>query len=304
MTLKDKATESLRRVTRFTPARWWRNAAIERTAWTVLVWLLFGLFVLGPLATVVLFSFTRSVFQGVTPNTLEWYVALFTKPELYGPLIRSFEIALIVAVIQLFLGTLIAYATVRNRIWGAKTLDAMSNITIALPSVVVGLALLAFYGAFGPAHLLTDLIFGNPLTLTFTIWIVVLAHVLETFPYMVRAVGAVLQKMDPNLEGAARSLGASKFYVFRTITLPQLRPGLVAGSVLVLSRSIAEFGATIIVVAAALRTAPIKIYSEAEAGSLEIAAAYSVVLMLVSFTAYLAMSRWLIKGWEREHLQE
>lgn len=279
--------------------RWWHAESVERAAWTVVVWLLFGTFVLGPLLTVVVFSLTPSVFRGVAPTTLQWYRALFTQPELYGPLIRSFEIALIVGLIQLLLGTLIAYATVRDRVFGAKLLDAMTNITIALPSVVVGLALVAFYGSFGPVHAFTGFLFGNPLTLTFTLWIVVFAHVLETFPYMVRSVGAVLQKMDPALESAARSLGAGRWYVFRTITLPQLRPGLVAGAVLVLSRSIAEFGATIIVVSAVLRTAPIKIYSEAEAGSLEVAAAYSVILMLVSFTAYIAMSRWLLRENER-----
>ena len=287
--------EPLRRLTGPYVERWWHRESVERTAWTLVVWMLFGFFILGPLLTVVVFSFTPSVFQGAAPTTLHWYARLFTEPELYGPLIRSFEIALVVTLIQLVLGTLIAYATVRGRVFGAKTLDAMTNITIALPSVVVGLALLAFYGRYGPVYAFTDFLFKDPLALTFTLWIIVFAHVLETFPYMVRAVSAVLQKMDPTLESAARSLGAGRWYVFRTITLPQLRPGLVAGSVLVLSRSIAEFGATIIVVSAVLRTAPIKIYSEAEAGSLEIAAAYSVVLMLVSFTAYLLMSRWLLK---------
>src|SRR5258706_20064 len=80
--------------------------------------------------------------------------------------------------------------------------------------------------------------------------LLVLAHLLETFPYMVRSVTTGLLRMDGQLEGAARSLGANRWHVFRTITLPQLRPSLVAGSVLVLSRSIAEFGAPIIVVSA------------------------------------------------------
>jgi len=269
---------------------------VERAAWTLVVWLLFALFILGPLLTVLAFSLTSNVFQGVRPTTLQHYVDLFSNAQLYQPLVRSFEVALIVVAIQLVFGTLIAYSTVRGKIFGARTLDAMSNITIALPSVVVGLALLAFYGPFGPISAVAGAIFGNPLTLTWTLWILVFAHVLETFPYMVRSVTAGLQRMDPTLESAARSLGGSKWQVFRTITLPQLRPSLVAGSVLVLSRSIAEFGATIIVVSAVLRTAPVKIYSEAESGSIELAAAYSVVLMLVSFTTYLLMSRWLLKG--------
>lgn len=271
------------------------RAALEKTLWTILVWFLFALLVLGPLLTVLAFSLTESVFRGVRPTTLAHYRELFSDPYLYGPLIRSFEVALIVVVVQLVFGTLVAYTTSRRKILGARTLDALSNITIALPSVVIGLALLSFYGPFGPIAAVTDFV-SDPLTLTWTLWILVFAHVLETFPYMVRSVSAGLQRMDPNLEGAARSLGAGRWQVFRTITLPQLRPSLVAGSVLVLSRSIAEFGATIIVVSALLRTSPIAIYGEAESGRLEFAAAYSVILMLVSFAAYLAMTRWLLKS--------
>lgn len=272
-----------------------KRETLEKSVWTVVVWGLFAILILGPLLTVVAFSFTPSVFEGIGGFTLSWYQRLFSRPEAYGPLLRSFEVALLVVSIQLLFGTLIAYATVRRRIVGAHTLDALSNITIALPSVVVGLALLAFYGPFGPFQALTGFLFGDPLAITWTLWIVAFAHVLETFPYMIRAVSAVLQKMNPDLESAARSLGASRWHVFRTITLPQLKPGLVAGAVLVLSRSIAEFGATIIVVSAVLKTAPIAIYGEAESGTVEMAAAYSVVLMLVSFSAYLLMSRWLLR---------
>ncbi|MFA5861390.1 MAG: ABC transporter permease [Candidatus Thermoplasmatota archaeon] len=271
-----------------------RNKA-RRVGWSAMIWALFGVLVLGPLLTVFAFSVTPSVFRGLGSFTMKWYAQLFSSPEYYGPLVRSFEVAILVVIVQLFFGTAVAYASVRRKVIGAQTLDALSNITIALPSVVVGLALLSFYGPFGPVHAFSEFLFSSPLSLTFTLWIVVFAHVLETFPYMVRSVSTVLQRMDPRLESAARSLGAGPWHVFRTITLPQLRPGLVAGSVLVLSRSIAEFGATIIVVSAVLRTSPIAIYSEAESGSVEFAAAYSVVLMLVSFATYLIMSRWLAR---------
>jgi ABC-type Fe3+ transport system permease subunit len=159
----------------------------------------------------------------------------------------------------------------------------------------MGLALLAFYGGFGPVQALTNLVFGSPLSLTWTLWIVVMAHVLETFPYMVRSVATGMQRLDPEMEMAARSLGAKPFRVWRTITLPQLGPSLASGAVLVFSRSIAEFGATIIVVSAVLHTAPINIYVEAEGGSLELAAAYSVVLMILSLVAYLLLRR-VLKG--------
>lgn len=268
---------------------------------TVLVWLLFGIFVLGPLLTILTISFIKSVFSD-WQFTLDWYRRLFTEYQLYGPIFRSLEVALIVTALQIVLGSLIAFVTVRDRIFGSKILDAMSNITIALPSVVVGLALLAFYGGVGPVQSLSRFIFEEPFTLTWTLWIIVFAHLLETFPYMVRSMSTGLIKLNPQIESAARSLGARRWTVFRTITLPQLRGSLVAGSVLVFSRSIAEFGATIVIVSAVLRTAPIKIYVEAEAGSLELASAYSVVLMMMSFLAYILMSRGLLQK-ERETRQ-
>jgi sulfate transport system permease protein len=279
------------------PSHTWLNvrANLGRMAWTIVIWTLFAVFVLGPLVTVAAFSVTPSVFRGLGAFTFEWYKQLFTQSALFRPLITTFEVASIVVVVQLILGTLVAYATARRRIFGSQAMDAMSNLTIALPSVVVGLALLSFYGPVGPIHALSDLIFQKEFSLTLTLWIIVFAHVLETFPYMVRTVGAVLQQIPPNLEMAARSLGAGKFTVFRTIVLPLIRPGLLAGGVLVFSRSIAEFGATIIVVSAALKTAPISIYEHAESGAPEVAAAYSVVLMLVSFGVYLFMRRWVMK---------
>lgn len=277
--------------------------ATKRSVMTFIVWLLFIFFVLGPLLTIVTISFIPNVFSGEQRLTFQWYARLFTEPALYAPLIRTLEIAGIVVFIQLFFGSLVAFSIVRNKVYGSRLLDAMSNITIALPSVVVGLALLAFYGPYGPIRALAELLYGDPFSLLWTLWIVVFAHTLETFPYMVRSVAAGLMRLDPLLESAGRSLGAGRWTVFRTITLPQLRPSLVAGGVLVFSRSVAEFGATIVVVSAALRTAPIQTYTEAEAGQLELASAYSVILMLTSFGAYLAMTRWLLKR-EREIMQQ
>ncbi|MES2155277.1 MAG: ABC transporter permease [bacterium] len=268
---------------------------VGRLTWTIFIWALFAFFVLGPLLTVAAFSLSPSIFQGLGGFTGHWYKELFSKPALYQPLFRSFEVATLVVCVQLFLGTLIAYATARRRIFGSQAMDAMSNLTIALPSVVVGLALLSFYGPYGPIHALTDFLFKSPMSFTWTLWIVVFAHVLETFPYMVRTVSTVLEQIPPNLEMAARSLGAGRFTVFRTIVLPLIKPGLLAGGVLVFSRSVAEFGATIIVVSAVLKTSPIAIYEFAEAGQLELAAAYSVVLMVVSFGIYLVMRRRIMK---------
>src|SRR3989442_10840719 len=190
-----------------------RRATLERTLWTVIVWFLFGLIGLRPLATGFAFSFTSSVLRGTGTFTLKRYGQLFSHPGLYGPLIRSFEIPVIVVVFQLTFGTIIAYSTVRAKIFGAKTLDTLSNITIAVPSVVVGLSLLSFYGPFGPFAAITQFLFCNPLSLPWTLWILVFAHVIETFPYMVRSMAAGVVKLDAPLEGAGRSRGSNRLHV-------------------------------------------------------------------------------------------
>lgn len=272
------------------------GANVGKSTWTVLVWSLFAIIVLGPLLTVLLFSLTPSVFEGIRPTTLQWYTAIATDPVLYYPLVRSFEIAFLVVACQLVFGTLVAFAIVRRKVFGPGLLDAMSNLTIALPSVVVGLALLSFYSPYGPFSALANLIYGSPVSLTFTLWIVVLAHVLETFPYMVRTVASVLAQVPKNLESAAHSLGAGRFTVFRTVLLPQIKHSMLAGSVLVFSRSLAEFGATIVVVSAALKTAPVQIYAQESAGNLELSAAYSVILMLASLVIYVSLRRAAAKG--------
>src|SRR5437867_6933495 len=167
--------------------RWpFRRTTLERTIWTVIVWFLFGLFVLGPLATVFAFSFTSSVLSGTGTFTLKWYGQLFSQPGLYGPLIRSFEIAVIVVVFQLMFGTIIAYSTVREKVFGAKTLDTLSNITIAVPSVVVGLSLLSFFGRVGPVGGLSQFLFRNPPSPPVALSMLLLRPLIQTLPYTVR----------------------------------------------------------------------------------------------------------------------
>ncbi|MEM2899961.1 MAG: ABC transporter permease [Thermoplasmata archaeon] len=269
---------------------------IEKIVTSIIIYTVFTIIVLGPIVTVILISFSPNVYKdGISPTSLKWYEVLFTTPKYYNPLIRTLEIASITLLIQLAVGTSIAYITIRKKVFAPDFLDSASNITIALPSVIIGLALLAFYGSWGPMAALHQLVFGNPTTILGTFWIVVLAHVLETFPYMVRSVSSVLVKLDPNVEIAARTLGGTRWYVFKTITLPQLLPGIISGSVLTVSRSIAEFGATIIVVSALLKTAPISIYGEADMGQFELACAYAVILMAISFFIHFGLARKFLK---------
>ncbi len=277
-----------------------KSALLEKSVISVIIYFVFSIIVLGPLVMVLLVSFTPNIYQGVSPTTLKWYEAILVDAKYYNPLIRTFEIAVVTLLIQLVVGTTIAYITVRKKVFFAEFLDSASNITIALPSVVIGLALIAFYGKYGPVAALHQLVFGDPTTIMWTFWIIVLAHVLETFPYMVRSVSSVLVKLDTNVEMAARTLGGTRAHVLRTITIPQLMPGIISGSVLTVSRSIAEFGATIVVASALLKTAPVSIYSEAEMGRLEIACAYSVILMAVSFFIHYILARKVLKEYRSE----
>jgi ABC-type sulfate transport system permease component len=119
-----------------------------------------------------------------------------------------------------------------------------------------------------------------------------LGHVFVTFPFMVRAVGAVLEGAPRSGEDAARTLGATERQVFFRVTLPSIKEGLIAGAFLTFSRSLGEFGASIMVsgnLVGRTQTAPLYIYSRFNTGDVEGAAAIAILLAVASFLILLLL---------------
>jgi len=137
----------------------------------------------------------------------------------------------------------LAYVLARGRFPGKALLDAVVHLPLVLPPVVTGFALLLAFGRTGWAGILLDRVFGT--TVLFRWTGAAVAAAIMALPLVVRAMRLSIEAVDRRLETAARTLGASRWRVFATITLPLSLPGVIAGAVLGIARSVGEFGATI-----------------------------------------------------------
>lgn len=156
----------------------------------------------------------------------------------------------------------LAWLLARARFPGRFLLDGLVYLPLVLPPVVTGWLLLLAFGPEGPAGRFLDRTLG--ITLMFRWTGAALAAAIMALPLMVRAIRLSIEAVDRRLEGAARTLGASPWRAFLTVTLPLSLPGVLAGAVLGFARSIGEFGATITFVSnipGETRTLPLAIYS-------------------------------------------
>jgi molybdate transport system permease protein len=140
-------------------------------------------------------------------------------------------------------GVFIALVLARKRFWGREVLDVCVHLPLILPPVVTGYVLLLLFGRKGPLGQLLWETLG--FTFAFRWTGAALASAVVAFPLMVRAIRLSIEAVDRRLEDAAGTLGASPPWVFVTVTLPLILPGIMAGAILAFARSLGEFGATI-----------------------------------------------------------
>ena len=140
-------------------------------------------------------------------------------------------------------GILVAYALARWSFPGKMLLNGLVHLPLILPPVVTGYLLLIAFGRRGPVGAWLEAWFGIVLSFRWTGAAV--AAAVMAFPLMVRAIRLAIEAVDPRLEAAAATLGAARPWVFATVTLPLILPGIVAGAILAFAKAIGEFGATI-----------------------------------------------------------
>ena len=202
----------------------------------------------------------------------------------------SLKVALWSVLITLPLGLLFAWILARKNFYGHALLNGIIHLPLVLPPVVVGFFLLSLLGRQGPVGAFLHDAFG--LTVAFTWQGAAIASSIMSFPLMVRAIRLSIENVDSGLEAAARTLGASPFRVFYSITLPLISPGILAGIILAFARSLGEFGATITFVSnipGETRTLPLAIFSLVQTPSGDAGA-----LRLVVFSIILALAALLI----------
>jgi molybdate transport system permease protein len=159
----------------------------------------------------------------------------------------SLKVALWATALMLPAALLTAYALARWSFAGKQLLNALVHLPLIMPPVVTGYMLLLVFGRKAPLGRWLEESFG--LILAFRWTGAVLAAAIMGFPLMVRALRLAFEAVDPRLEQAAATLGASRAWVFATVTLPLVLPGLIAGMVLGFAKAMGEFGATITFVA-------------------------------------------------------
>jgi molybdate transport system permease protein len=192
-------------------------------------------------------------------------------------------------VLAMFFGVPIAWLLARIDFPGRGIARALCTLSMVLPPVVAGIALFYALGRRGIVGQYLDRWFG--ITLPFTTAGVVVAQTFVAMPFLILTVEAAFRQQDLQFEDAARTLGASRWYLFRRVTLPAIRPGLIAGGVLAWARALGEFGATITFAGnfpGRTQTMPLAIYLAAETNPDE-ALVLSLVLVAVSFGVLVAL---------------
>jgi molybdate transport system permease protein len=155
----------------------------------------------------------------------------------------SLLVAVTATVCSLPFGVAIAWLLARRSFWGRTLLDTLVHLPLILPPVVTGYLLLLGFGRKGPIGEFLESAFGIVLSFRWTG--AALACAVMGFPLLVRAVRLSIEAVDRRLEAAAGTLGASPAWVFITVTLPLILPGIVAGMILCFAKAMGEFGATI-----------------------------------------------------------
>ena len=213
----------------------------------------------------------------------------------------SLRTSLAAASLSMVFGVPLAWVLATTNFRGRNVVRALCLISMVLPPVVGGISLLFSLGRTGLFGRWLDDWFG--FHFTFSAWGVIVAQVFVAMPFLVLTVEAALRSADQRHDEAARTLGATRWTTFRRVTVPAIRPALIAGTVLAWARALGEFGATITFAGnmpGRTQTAPLAVYLALESNPPQ-ALVLSVVLVAISFIVLIALrDSWLGTGEERE----
>lgn len=211
-------------------------------------------------------------------------------PEEWQAVTLSLKVSACATLLSLPLAMLAAHALARWQFPGRALLNGLVHLPLIMPPVVTGYVLLMLFGPAGSAGRVLQ---SLGLTLAFNWAGAALAAAVMGFPLMVRAIRLSIEAVDPRLEQAAATLGASRVWVFVTVTLPLILPGLIAGIILGFAKAMGEFGATITFVSnipGQTQTIPSAIYAFLQVPGGETAAVRLVTISIVLALGALLLS--------------
>ena len=232
----------------------------------------------APTLVVIIVSFTSGFSLRFPPPgySLKWYAALLDAWQLHFAAWNSLIVAIWTTVISVVLGTSASLAIARSPSLRARVLDSLFMSPLVLPALAFGLSALMLFSVSG--------IPVSPLTL-------VIGHTVVCVPYVVRTTVAALAQLDPVLLEGSTSLGASKLYTFRRVTLPLIRPGILAGGFICFMSSFDNVPVSLFLRDAKTDMLPIRMWQDLE-GRLDVTiAAASGILIVVTVTLMIVMER-------------
>ena len=227
------------------------------------------------LSVIVLLPLAAMTFTALSGGLGEWWEAV-TAPAALAALRVTLGTSAVVALVNVVMGTLVAWVLVRDEFRGKGLVNALIDLPFALPTIVASIVLLSLYGPYSPI--------GIQLNATTPGLAVALAFV--TLPFVVRAVQPVLLEADREVEEAAASLGAGNLAVFRRVVLPTLMPAILSGGGLAFARAIGEYGSVVLIggnIPGRTQVASQYIQQQIEIDRPVNAAAVSVALLIVAF---------------------
>jgi sulfate transport system permease protein len=229
----------------------------------------FSLLVLIPLAMVVATAAAGGV---------GGFLDTVTSSQTFAAIELTVLESLLVTVLNVVMGTVLAWVLVRDRFPGKAVLDVVIDIPFALPTIVAGLVLLSLYGPHSPLHV----------DVANTRIAVFLALAFVTLPFVVRTVQPVLEELDADVEEASASLGAARLTTFRRVILPSLVPAIAAGAALSFARGISEYGSLLLLsgnLPNRTEVVSVRVFTYIENGDQAAASAVASIMLVVALAA-------------------
>ena len=250
--------------------------------WTITVVALgLYLFLYLPISAVVLFSFNQARYGVVfTGFTTRWYQALWNNPEAWSCAKNTVILGVASAAIATLIGTTLGLALARGPLPGQRLWGKLLLVPVVVPDIVMAVALMLFYA------LLRRWLNFFELGLT----TMILAHVTFQIPFVALVVRARLAGLDPSLAEAAHDLGATPWQTFWHVTLPLIRPGILAGAMLAFTLSLDDFVVSFFTSGPGATTLPILIYSSVKRGITPDINALSAVMVVISVAATIVLT--------------
>jgi sulfate transport system permease protein len=228
---------------------------------------------------------------------LDRFLELAARPRVVDALSLSFGTAALAASINLVFGSIIAWVLVRSDFPGKKIVDALVDLPFALPTAVAGIALAALYA---PNGWIGALLAPLGIKVAYTPLGILVALTFIGLPFIVRTVQPVLEDLDPDVEEAAATLGASRLQTLVRVIAPALAPALLTGYALAFARGVGEYGSVIFIagnIPQVSEIAPLLIVIRLDEFDYAGAAAIGVMMLAASFLVLLALN--LTQRWAR-----